>query len=82
MDKQQNRVTTTLQLVVRRACSLLSAWYGRLILGRPGVTLIAIALTTLTIGWFSQDFALDASADSLILERDAELRYYLSLIHI
>lgn len=28
------------------------------------------------MGWHAQDFSLDASADSLTLERDADLRYY------
>lgn len=50
--------------------------YEHTVLGRPVVTLAAIALITLSVGWFSQDFALDASADSLILERDEDLRYY------
>ena len=50
--------------------------YAHTVLGRPVVTLAAIALITLSVGWFSQDFALNASADSLILERDEDLRYY------
>lgn len=50
--------------------------YEHTVLGRPVVALAAIALITLSVGWFSQDFALDASADSLILERDEDLRYY------
>lgn len=50
--------------------------YEHTVLGRPVATLAAIALITLSVGWFSQDFALNASADSLILERDEDLRYY------
>jgi predicted RND superfamily exporter protein len=50
--------------------------YERTVLGRPIVTLAAVALITLSVGWYSQDFALDASADSLTLERDEDLRYY------
>lgn len=50
--------------------------YEHTVLGRPVVALAAIALITLSVGWFSQDFALDGSADSLILERDEDLRYY------
>lgn len=53
--------------------------YEHAVLRRPVVTLAAIALITLSVGWFSQDFALDASADSLILERDEDLRYYRSV---
>jgi predicted RND superfamily exporter protein len=50
--------------------------YEALVLRRPVTTLISIALVTLFVGWFSQDFALDASADSLTLENDNDLRYY------
>ena len=50
--------------------------YESIVLRRPVATLISIALITLSLGWFSQDFALDASADSLTLESDEDLRYY------
>ncbi len=50
--------------------------YERLILDRPVLVLSAVALITLASAWFAQYFALDASADSLVLERDADLRYY------
>jgi predicted RND superfamily exporter protein len=50
--------------------------YESTVLGRPVATLILTALIILTLGWFAQDFALDASADSLILEYDEDLRYY------
>ncbi len=39
------------------------------------VALLLLALAT-AAAWFAQDFRLDASADSLILENDADLRYY------
>jgi predicted RND superfamily exporter protein len=50
--------------------------YESTILGRPVATLILTALIIVVLGWFAQDFALDASADSLILEVDDDLRYY------
>ena len=50
--------------------------YESTILGRPVATLVVIGAITLSIGWFAQDFSLDASADSLILEYDDDLRYY------
>lgn len=53
--------------------------YESTVLGRPVATLIFIALFTVVVGWFAQDFALDASADTLILERDDDLRYYRSI---
>jgi predicted RND superfamily exporter protein len=51
-------------------------FYESTVLRRPVATLILTALIVLTLGWFAQDFALDASADSLILEYDEDLRYY------
>ena len=53
--------------------------YESTVLGRPAATLVAITAITLSVGWFAPDFALDASADSLILERDDDLRYYSSI---
>ncbi len=50
--------------------------YERQILDRPVLVLSVVALITLASAWFAQYFALDASADSLVLERDADLRYY------
>lgn len=52
------------------------AIYNRLILRRPAATLAAVLALTLLAGWYAQFFALDASADSLTLERDESLDYY------
>jgi predicted RND superfamily exporter protein len=53
--------------------------YDRLVLGNPKLTLTVLAVMTLSVGWFSQDFALDASAEALVLENDEGLRYYRSV---
>lgn len=50
--------------------------YDRSILRRPGATLLVIAAFLLTLGWYAQYFSLDASADSLTLERDQSLEFY------
>jgi len=50
--------------------------YESTVLGRPIATLVAVTAITFAIGWFAPDFSLDASSDSLILERDDDLRYY------
>lgn len=47
-----------------------------LVLDRPLPALLVVLLLTAAIGWFARDFRLDASADSLVLENDADLRYY------
>jgi len=54
----------------------LSKIYENVVLKRPVATIVAVAAIVLSLGWFAQYFSLDASADSLTLERDAELRYY------
>jgi predicted RND superfamily exporter protein len=50
--------------------------YNRIVLGHPVACLLSVLLLVLGIGWFARDFRLDASADSLVLENDADLRYY------
>jgi predicted RND superfamily exporter protein len=50
--------------------------YNRLVLGHPLITLLLTLTLVAGMGWFAKDFRLDASADSLVLENDADLRYY------
>jgi predicted RND superfamily exporter protein len=53
--------------------------YDRLILKHPIITLLTLTLLIALVGSFARDFKLDASADSLLLENDADLRYYRSI---
>ncbi len=53
--------------------------YSRLVLDRPLVTLLVVSLVLALFGSFARDFRLDASADSLVLETDRDLRYYRSI---
>jgi len=53
--------------------------YDSVVLGRPLVTLLVVAVVTLACGWFAKDFGLDATTDSLTLERDEDLTYYRSI---
>ncbi|MDZ7753137.1 MAG: MMPL family transporter [Gammaproteobacteria bacterium] len=55
--------------------TLYSLYFG-LVLRRPVVALLMVGLFILAAAWFARDFKLDASADSLLLENDADLRYY------
>ncbi len=57
----------------------ISALHERLVLRRPRVVLAICALLVALSGWYAQDFGLDASADSLTLERDEDLDYYRTL---
>jgi len=50
--------------------------YYRLTLDRPRLVLLAAAIFVALAAYFAQGFKLDASSDSLVLENDADLRYY------
>ena len=50
--------------------------YNRLILDHPVVTLLLLALLGAAALYYAQQFRLDASADSLTLENDQDLRYF------
>jgi predicted RND superfamily exporter protein len=52
----------------------------RLIIDRPWLALAGIFAITCLLGLFLPRFQLDASADSLLLEDDQDLRYYSSII--
>ena len=56
--------------------SRFSELHERLILRHPVATLLVMALLTAFFAWHARDFGLDASADSLTLERDEDLGYY------
>ncbi len=57
----------------------LSDLYDKVVLQRPVQTLIFIALIISFFSIYAPDFRLDASADSLVLENDEDLRYYRSI---
>jgi len=56
--------------------SKLTDLYYHFVLNRPVLTLLWVALLLAAAVYFAQGFELDASADSLILEDDKDLRYY------
>ena len=53
-----------------------SALHERFVLRHPIAVLILSAILVAVFGWHAQNFGLDASADSLTLERDESLSYY------
>ena len=54
----------------------LRSWYDWLVVDTPWLTLLLLALAVGVMGLHATDFRLDASADSLLLEDDEDLRYY------
>ncbi|MBI4676730.1 MAG: hypothetical protein HY748_04035, partial [Elusimicrobia bacterium] len=58
------------------ACDRFWTLYDRLLLARPALSLLALALVSGFFVYFIKDFRLDASGDTLVLEHDEDLRYY------
>ena len=50
--------------------------YEHLVLKHPLITLILLLTLVASVSFFAKDFHLDASADSLMLEHDKDLRYF------
>ena len=49
--------------------------YKNSIIEKPKLTLLVLAILLLTFGYFSKNFQLDASSDTLLLENDPDLKY-------
>jgi len=60
--------------------SFFAAILDRYVLDRPWLALALIAAATVALAVFVPRFELDASADSLLLEQDTDLRYYRSVV--
>ena len=50
--------------------------YDKLVLRRPVIWLISLLVVMLAALWHAQDFRIDASSESLVLENDKDLQYY------
>ena len=55
--------------------SYLTAFYNKLILRHPGIVIICILAVITFLGYKARDFKLDASAETLLMESDEDLRY-------
>jgi len=49
--------------------------YNNIVIEKPKFTLLILTLLLLTFGYFSKNFQLDASTDTLLLESDPDLKY-------
>ena len=54
---------------------MLSKLYKNLILSNPKFVFILLIITLISFGFFSKDFKLDASSDTLLIEGDPDLEY-------
>ncbi|MES3008943.1 MAG: MMPL family transporter [Pseudomonadota bacterium] len=55
--------------------SSVARFYSAMVFGRPWLVLILLGVLSAALGWYAQNFKLDASADSLLMEGDQELEY-------
>ena len=58
----------------------ISALYDRIVLAHPVAMLVLLSCILTFFAWHAKDFKLDASADSLLLEDDEDLRIFRELI--
>ena len=54
---------------------MLSQFYQKIILKNPKSIFVLLLITLLSFGYFSKDFRLDASSDTLLIEGDPDLEY-------
>ncbi len=55
--------------------SLLTRFYDKVILKRPVLVIVCLLTVVSFLGYKARDFKLDASAETLVLENDEDLRY-------
>ena len=60
---------------MKRFADTATAWYQRLVLDRPVLVILCLAALIGFLAYRAQDFKIDASAETLLLEHDADLRY-------
>ena len=60
--------------------SFFAVLLDRVLLDRPWLALLAVAAVGGALALFVPRFQLDASADSLLLEQDADLRYFRRIV--
>ena len=58
-----------------RIAHSITRWYGKYVLDRPVVVLLCLIAVIAVLGYKAKDFRIDASAESLLLENDKDLRY-------
>ena len=54
---------------------MFSQFYQKNIIDKPKLVILLLFLFLFGFGYYSKDFKLDASADTLLLENDPDLKY-------
>lgn len=60
---------------MKKAAEVLFRWYTKLVLDHPLIVFVAMVAVIATLGVKARDFRIDASAETLLLENDQDLRY-------
>ena len=54
---------------------MLAKFYQNIVLKKPGFILVVLLTCLCFFGYFSKNFRLDASSDTLLIEGDPDLKY-------
>ena len=54
---------------------MFSQFYQKHIIDKPKLVILLLFLCLIGFGYYAKDFKLDASADTLLLENDPDLKY-------
>ena len=54
---------------------MLSHFYQNIVLKKPKSIFILLIISILSFGYFSKDFRLDASSETLLIDGDPDLKY-------
>ena len=54
---------------------IIAQLYQNIILKNPKLVFIALLIALFSFGYFSKDFRLDASSETLLIEGDPDLKY-------
>ena len=61
---------------------MITQFYQNIILKNPKSILIILLIALFTFGYYSKDFKLDASSETLLIEGDPDLEYLEEIINI
>jgi len=70
---------TSMQPPARKSATCIEV-YDRVVLGHARIIVLLLACSLACLGYRIKDFRIDASADSLILEHDQDLKYFRTLV--
>jgi predicted RND superfamily exporter protein len=70
-----NRISAAVSRITDRIASAIIGFIQRVMIGHPWLTIICLVSLIAGLGYFSKDFKIDASAETLMQENDESLRY-------